>query len=830
MEPLAILNSIQSYYETLYKEDKNDHYIDILGNDFTKDIHIPKIGTQERDLCELPLTESEVLGALKSMKNNSSPGLDGLPTEFYKIFWSKLKPFLMECFHFCYEIGLLAPTQRKGVITLLHKGKDLARDNLGNWRPLSLTNTDYKILAKALASRLSKSIDKIVNKDQSGFIKGRNVANMLRELADITEYEKQRSSNSIMLALDFQKAFDTISVRFMINTFKQFGFGEKFIKWIKILMCQRTAVVKNGGYMSSEFVLQRGIRQGCPISPLIFALAVEIMALSIRQSNKIKGIQLPLTHTSVKIKQYADDTTVLLRDLMDFREVLSKIKQFSMFSGLVLNKQKCEAMVNGVHDAYGMENMGIQFVKQVKILGVSFSYDTPPESLPQNWNKKIESLERTLALWGRRDLSIIGKIHIIKTFGLSLFTYLMQSVGIPTPILVRINQIFFKFIWKRKFTNTKAFEKIKRIVMQGPVKMGGLNMLNILQMQASMYLSWGEKLISSATEDWTVIPQHFLNRVGGIVIFKSNTTLTEVKGLDLIKSNFWKNVVEHWIEKNIHTDPCDGNYVNEPLFNNKNITYKQKVLFIDQYIKRNVLYVKDICTNNRLMTFQEFVETHGNYPKALLDYYLIRNALPQRLNNAVVPTRTEFKFKNIIVGAIGRRNFAKLITTNEYSYGSKIWEQKFAVTLNEKHWSLASECTKETRLRMLQWKILHNIYPTNILLNKMGIRNSQLCSTCLCIDYTEHFFFECSRTKPLWTELEKQVEMYTGTRIRIEAKHALLGYLKNETFSNKTVSEINHSILIAKMAISKVKYGNGGHIIEVFNREASSRSLWKKYI
>ena len=185
------------------------------------------------------------------------------------------------------QIGVLSPTQRKGIITLLHKGKNLRRDDLSNWRPISLTNSDYKILAKALALRLKKVIENIISTDQSGFIKGRNISNLLRELADIIDYEKQEKSNTIILALDFRKAFDTISIRHMQNSFAYFGFGPEFIKWMKVILNQRTALIKNGGYLSREFNLERGIRQGCPISPLIFVLAVELLALSFKQDSKL---------------------------------------------------------------------------------------------------------------------------------------------------------------------------------------------------------------------------------------------------------------------------------------------------------------------------------------------------------------------------------------------------------------------------------------------------------------------------------------------------------------------------------------------------------------
>ncbi|GFR77502.1 reverse transcriptase [Elysia marginata] len=243
------------------------------------------------------------------------------------------------------------------MIILLHKGKELPREDLGNWRPISLTNTDYKILAKALALRLNKVVGDIISTDQSGFIKGRNISSTLREIAYILEHENDKGADSIILALDYKKAFDTISVKFILETFKHFGFGENFRRWVSTLFKERTALVKKFGYLSREFQTNRGVRQRCPIAPLIFLLAAEVLAQSIRQNNRIHGIKLPMSDKSVKIKQCADDTTLFLRDIIDFRETLSKVKQFSLFSGLQLNQNKCQALVMGQNKHSGMKSL-----------------------------------------------------------------------------------------------------------------------------------------------------------------------------------------------------------------------------------------------------------------------------------------------------------------------------------------------------------------------------------------------------------------------------------------------------------------------------------------
>ena len=823
-----ILDEIATFYEDLYTESKTEIERLRATNRFMENLQIPTISEEERNNCEESITENELYLSLKEMKNNSSPGSDGIPTEFYKFFWAKLKHFLKESFSFGFAQGCLAPTQKHGIISLLHKGKDLPKEDLNNWRPISLTNTDYKILTKTLATRLSKVLNKLVHRDQSGFIKGRDIACTLRELADIIEYERKSDGQSFVLAIDFKKAFDTISMDFIIKAIGQYGFGENFIKWIKVILNNRTASVKNGGHISREFSLERGVRQGCPLSPLIFVLAVEIMAISIRTDSRIKGIKLPCSGNGVKVKQFADDTTLLLRDSIDFREVLAKIKQFSHISGLELNKKKCEAIPLGTTNDAIDHLEGIKIVNTSKILGVYFSNYKSPEDIDKNWTDKIQKLENILTKWSIRDLSIIGKIHILKTFGLSIFIYLMRSIGIPTEVLHKINTLFYRFVWKKKVSNAKAFEKVKRTVMEGPLEMGGLKMVNIKQMQTSMYLEWAEKLINGKTHEWSEIPRFWLKKVGGTMIFKTKITVQNIKGINNVKNMFWRNVVESWVKNNtfVADSNIQQNVVNEPIANNENITYNNNVLLIDEFISRNIMYVNDLVVNNRLMTYHEFIRRYGVYANAWIDYFLVRNALTNKCLTGGVQFARSYKFKNINVGKIGRKGFDTLLSHYELSHGSKIWNRLFQIELTKEHWTIAPKCTAEVRLQILQWKILHNIYPTNILLNKMGVRESNLCSTCKVVDHTEHFFYFCNISKPLWQEIQKQILIHTNINIKLDAKRVMLGISKDDITKENIRTKINHALLVGKMVISKIKYGKRRHIIDTFNTEALYRNIW----
>ena len=157
------------------------------------------------------------------MKNGSAPGPDGILVEFYKTFWPDVKFLFMNSLHYSHAIGILSPTQRQGTISLIHKGKDLVKDKLTNWRPISLTNADYKINIKALALRLKNVLPKFINHNQAGFVKGRKMSELIREMDDIIETEKLNpTSESLALSIGYSKAFGSISTVTIIEALKLF--------------------------------------------------------------------------------------------------------------------------------------------------------------------------------------------------------------------------------------------------------------------------------------------------------------------------------------------------------------------------------------------------------------------------------------------------------------------------------------------------------------------------------------------------------------------------------------------------------------------------------
>ena len=187
----------------------------------------------------------------------------------------------------------------------------------------------------------------------------------------------------------------------MYQSLKRFGFNEPFINWIKTLYSDINSLVTNNGWISAPLKPQRGIRQGCPCSSIIFVLAVEIMANQIRNNKNIKGIEIKLegkTH-SLTITQMADDTTLFLKTKDELKNALNIIEIFGTFSGLKLNKNKTEGIWIGKQKHCKEKVEGIAFTdKPVKVLGLYVGKDK--EKCEQlNWESKLEKARVLMKSW-----------------------------------------------------------------------------------------------------------------------------------------------------------------------------------------------------------------------------------------------------------------------------------------------------------------------------------------------------------------------------------------------------------------------------------------------
>ena len=229
-DPLKILNEEKQFYQNLYRA----RSVESSNDDLFEKVKMPQLNTLDKNICDQNLTLQEVASALKELPNDKSPGSDGFTTNFYKLFWPDIKNILFNSYMFTLENGYLSNDQKRGIINIIPKeGKDLR--HLRNWRPVSLLNTDYKILTKTLSNRLHSVLPKLIKSDQVGYIKGRYLGQNVRIVKDIMTYTNNKNLPGYLLLIDFEKAFDSIEWPFMLKCLECYNFGNNFKKWVKIL-------------------------------------------------------------------------------------------------------------------------------------------------------------------------------------------------------------------------------------------------------------------------------------------------------------------------------------------------------------------------------------------------------------------------------------------------------------------------------------------------------------------------------------------------------------------------------------------------------------------
>ena len=294
----------------------------------------------QKDLLEGKLTLEECRRPLMCLWCGKSPGEDSFSVEFYQFFFELLGQEFLNSINASYDKNELSISQRGGVISLIPK-EDANLKDLANWEPITLLNVDYKIASKAIATRIEKVLPLIINSNQTGFIKGCYIRENICLITDILEQTKAQEIPGILLLLDFRKAFDTVEWGFIQNTLDLFNFevilsnGRRhFIITLRALffIMDLQQIILN----------YQGVRQGSPLSPYLFILGAEILAARVRLERNIEGITL--FNIEHKVSQFADDTSLLLKNVDSITNAIGLLRLFGNISALKLNLGKTKAI------------------------------------------------------------------------------------------------------------------------------------------------------------------------------------------------------------------------------------------------------------------------------------------------------------------------------------------------------------------------------------------------------------------------------------------------------------------------------------------------------
>lgn len=371
---------------------------------------------------------------------------------------------------------------------LVYKKDD--RKNLKNWRPISLLNVDYKICSKAISLRLSKVLDSIVDPDQTCSIPGRSIVSNLILLRDTLDHIERTGETGILVSLDQEKAFDRVNRTFLLNLLEHLGFGPFFLNCIHTLYNGANMRIIVNGFLSEKILIERGVRQGDSLSPMLYILCVEVLACKIRSCKDIEGFLLPgADGKQFKVGQYADDTTSFVKDVVSLTNLFREINLYERGTGAKLNMSKTEAMWLGTWKDRVEQPLGLKWVNKMKILGVVFG-TVPVER--DNWEPRLSKLDNCLSLWKTRSLSLVGKVLILNILGLSKLLYLSCVLTPPRWVYDKYNSLIWPFIWGARL------ETVARKSIICSLDQGGLGLIDFRSKGDAMRLASLAKSLSDS--------------------------------------------------------------------------------------------------------------------------------------------------------------------------------------------------------------------------------------------------------------------------------------------------------------------------------------------
>ena len=793
-----MLAATRIYYESLYKR-RSVKEIDIQK--YTT--NLPKLNELESADLEGLITQQEATEALKKMQNDKSPGTDGITVNFLKFFWKDIRVFVVRSLNEGFQKGEMSITQKEGIITCIPKD-DKPREYLKNWRPISLLNVIYKIGSACIANRIRTVLPKLIHEDQTGFVPGRYIGDNIRTLYDIMAYLENTNLSGLLVSIDFEKAFDSVDWSFMINVLRAFGFGNDICHWIATFYKNIKASVIVNGKVSRNFEIQRGCRQGDPVSPCLFVLCAEILANRIRADESIKGIRI--LDTEFKINQFADDTSFTLNgEKESYERLFATLKQFEDMSGLKLNYEKTVNAWLGQNkhsNTVYLPDTKMQWnPSKFKLLGIWFTNDLS-EITKINTADTFLEVKQLFRIWSKRINTPLGRVAILKSLILSKLIYLW--ILLPNPPhkeITELQNLCFEFVWDKKT------DRIKRIYTVQNVDNGGIDIPKIDIYIPALKLTWIKKLYTGKPK-WKQILKANCPEIDTLDNYGSTHLLNSECNL------FWKDTFNAFtlFSSNV-TLGNEQEILSEPLFHNNRFQIGNKPFHFQKWTGKNIFFVKDLIDENgAFLNYTSFIKKYSvkiNY----LNYMGCINSVKMYIKRYGIEIsdrlglETHKTMQLISYGKNGARVFynimlEKICILNIQAFAN--WERKLDTAIDWETVAKYVKRIKDVKLKWLQIRVCHNILVTNNILKKMGITNNNNCTFCdKEKDSIQHYLWYCMHAHTFWKELEKNLQQKCKHCAHLNFNVELVLFGKDE--NTKTDEVLDQIILLAKYFVYKCK-------------------------
>ena len=749
-DPKEIAEIFSQHYTQVYK--KSIHRPATDNRELINNWVLPAINEEDSKILEKEITIDEIEKTIHDLPSGKTPGPNGIPIELYKLASEILAPHLFNMFTESKKKGCLPRDQRLATIVVIHKqGKP--HDECSSYRPISLIGAEAKILAKLLANRLIKVITKLIHPDQSGFMPGRCTAFNLRHLHGVLAKATEIKEDVAILSLDAQMAFDTVEWSFMTETLRKFGLGPQFMGWIQLLYTLPLAQVRVNNIISPLFPLERGTRQGCPLSPLLFALTIEPLAAWIRSDPLIRGLNWDGTWDDC-ISLYADDILLYMADPSPTLDrILHILKIYGSYSGFTINWTKSSLYV--LHGATPIVRKECNIpvtAKSFKYLGIHITTDKE-EFFRLNLSPPLERLKKDVSHWRSLSLSLLGRAALYKMMSLPRLLYALQNTPylVPNSYFASINSEVRKLIWDGTPPRI-ALHKL----CQGWYE-GGIALPDIQKYYWAAHLT--------AINQWAFLPQDEPSLRMDRLLLKPTGYLGKIYGKQptINQTSPTQVAVKIWHDT-LQALKWEGKLTQAtPLWDTAALGNLRSMTRARGWDTIGISTLGEVWRNGGIVPWDELKSEYRLAPNEVFLYMQVRHALKARLPEEVALPETSPLEARLFSEYMPKKaislTYRKILNNTPEAMPAtrKKWTQDLG-ELTDEEWGAAVASPREVGIRagfrLVQLKILHRIYYTPSLLFRMGKKISYQCNrNCEERGTFYHTIWSCPYIVHYWTNI-----------------------------------------------------------------------------
>jgi len=485
VDPRKVRKAIVDYFKGQYSRRPAGSFD--IGN-----LGLATLTENQRQHLSAVVSKEEIKEALLSCDPSRAPGYDGFNIKCIKHIWPIVGDDFSRSIESFFQTAKLPTSLNMTWVTLIPK-KAAAVDIL-DYRPISMVGSVYKIIAKILSRRLKHVVADLIGETQTAFVNGRQVLDGALIANETVNWLQKTKKEGVLLKLDFQKAYDTVNLESLDLVLKEMGFDIKWRQWIKVCTTTASISILVNGTPSKPFKMQRGLRQGDPISPYLFVMMTEVLNLLLSKAAQIglfQGIKVGSRAVSLSHLQFADDTLIFSEPRMDYLQNIKNILySFQCFSGLKVNYAKSGLVVIGKDERWAAEAADILECKLVQLpityLGVPLGANMRKAA---SWQPVITKIKQRLATWRANCLSRAGKLVLIKAVLNSLPIYFLSLFKMPRKVANEIIRIQKRFLWNAN-EGKRYSALVKWDVVQRPKKQGGLGVTDPMLKNAALLFKW----------------------------------------------------------------------------------------------------------------------------------------------------------------------------------------------------------------------------------------------------------------------------------------------------------------------------------------------------